>query len=91
MSRDRPFDVAKYWKYSYVRNPSPVHTSARAELLKELAKKERQLGIYPDPEVDLFMKVCSSLFHPFHRPIHHFHISTLDYLIILCISFIPTK
>ena len=32
-----------------------------AELLKELAKKERQQGIYPDPEVDLFMKVCTSL------------------------------
>jgi len=31
----------------------------RAELLKELAKKERQQGIYPDPEVDLFMKVCT--------------------------------
>jgi hypothetical protein len=31
-----------------------------AELLKELAKKERQQGIYPDPEVDLFMKVCTS-------------------------------
>jgi hypothetical protein len=26
-------------------------------LLQELTKKERQLGIYPDPEVDLFMKV----------------------------------
>ncbi|EAZ13392.1 hypothetical protein OsJ_03311 [Oryza sativa Japonica Group] len=31
----------------------------RYELLKELAKKERQLGIYPDPEVDLFMKATS--------------------------------
>ena len=29
-----------------------------AELLQELAKKERQQGIYPDPEVDLFMKAC---------------------------------
>ena len=33
-----------------------VHSPA--ELLQELAKKERQQGIYPDPEVDLFMKVC---------------------------------
>ncbi|KAL6615974.1 hypothetical protein ACP70R_038244 [Stipagrostis hirtigluma subsp. patula] len=31
----------------------------RYELLKELATKERQLGIYPDPEVDLFMKATS--------------------------------
>nr|CAB3474119.1 unnamed protein product [Digitaria exilis] len=31
----------------------------RYELLKELAKKERQQGIYPDPEVDLFMKATS--------------------------------
>ncbi|TVU35263.1 hypothetical protein EJB05_17142, partial [Eragrostis curvula] len=31
----------------------------RYELLQELAKKERQLGIYPDPEVDLFMKATS--------------------------------
>jgi hypothetical protein len=30
-----------------------------AELLPELAKKERQQGIYRDPEVDLFMKVCT--------------------------------
>jgi hypothetical protein len=33
----------------------------RAELLQELAKKEREQGIYPDPEVDLFMKVCARL------------------------------
>jgi hypothetical protein len=33
-----------------------VHVSC-AELLQELMKKERELGIYPDPEVDLFMKV----------------------------------
>ncbi|KAG2591321.1 ABC transporter G family member 38-like [Panicum virgatum] len=31
----------------------------RYELLQELAKKERQQGIYPDPEVDLFMKATS--------------------------------
>ncbi|KAM0918925.1 hypothetical protein ACQ4PT_008547 [Festuca glaucescens] len=31
----------------------------RYELLQELMKKERQLGIYPDPEVDLFMKATS--------------------------------
>ncbi|CAD6230064.1 unnamed protein product [Miscanthus lutarioriparius] len=31
----------------------------RYELLKELAKKERQQGIYPDLEVDLFMKATS--------------------------------
>ncbi|KQK09541.1 ABC transporter G family member 38 [Brachypodium distachyon] len=31
----------------------------RYELLQELTKKERQLGILPDPEVDLFMKATS--------------------------------
>uniref|UniRef100_R7VZ22 ABC transporter domain-containing protein n=1 Tax=Aegilops tauschii TaxID=37682 RepID=R7VZ22_AEGTA len=43
-----------------------LHFSARCqgvghryELLQELTKKERQLGIYPDPEVDLFMKATS--------------------------------
>uniref|UniRef100_A0ACD5VQG7 Uncharacterized protein n=2 Tax=Avena sativa TaxID=4498 RepID=A0ACD5VQG7_AVESA len=31
----------------------------RYALLQELTKKERQLGVYPDPEVDLFMKATS--------------------------------
>ncbi|TVU35261.1 hypothetical protein EJB05_17140, partial [Eragrostis curvula] len=31
----------------------------RYELLKELAKKEKEKGVYPDPEVDLFMKATS--------------------------------
>lgn len=28
-----------------------------AELLSELAKREKDAGIFPDPEIDLFMKV----------------------------------
>lgn len=38
--------------------------------------KERQQGIYPDPEVDLFMKVCVHAFSQFLDPAHE-HIGTL--------------
>ncbi|XP_072993189.1 ABC transporter G family member 38-like [Typha latifolia] len=31
----------------------------RYELLKELAKREKDLGVHPDPEVDLFMKATA--------------------------------
>lgn len=31
-----------------------------AELLSELARREKYAGIFPEPEVDLFMKVNTS-------------------------------
>lgn len=30
---------------------------AHTELLEELARREKAAGIFPDPELDLFMKV----------------------------------
>jgi hypothetical protein len=35
-----------------------------AELLNELARREKQAGIFPEADVDLFMKVSSDVYGP---------------------------
>ena len=35
-----------------------------AELLTELDKREKQAGIFPEADVDLFMKVSSNVYGP---------------------------